>query len=598
MVKGKKALNLDRMKLLYVVFFVVFFVIIAKLFYIQIIQSEYYAKKARSQHLIEQKILQKRGEVYMYNSKNNNKTPLIINQNLNLLVADPNQVKLPRQAASQLAGYLYDKDGECQELIDKDSPDELIEKCEKSKQKRELFYAKLSKQNDPYEILAHYLTKQERQDIEQMELDGIYFEPEWVRHYPEREVAGVITGFLGYQQYRRVGQYGVEGYWEKELAGEAGRIFGAKDNQGKFIADALQEIKETQNGFDIVLTLDKIVQNKVYEILSQAVKDYQAEKGSILVMEPDTGRIQAMVDYPSFDPNNYSQVEDVGLYANSLINSSYEPGSIFKMITMAAGIDSQAIKPTDVFEDKGFVEIGEHKIKNADEEKFGKITMTEILEKSVNTGSVFIVLETGLDRFRDYVYKFGFGKKLGIGLNTEMAGDISSLNKAGDIYLATASYGQGILVSPLQMATAMSTIVNNGVKVSPQIVDYLAKDGEKVEIKKNIPKDKVISQRSAQTLKAILVSVVKNGHAKGAGVDGYFVGGKTGTAEIAAKGGYSEHETIHSFVGFGPFEDPKFVILVRLDKPKVGKYSAMTAAPTFAKVAKFLFQYYSIAPSE
>lgn len=564
---------------------------IGRLFYLQVLMAGRYEALAQRQHRINQVILQHRGEIFMHSGQNDELSPLAVNKQLNLLYAVPKDIKQPAETAKILADILFDDAHECVRLLPKDAPKELVEKCKLRKEREDGFKRKLSKRNDPYEPLAHFIDDRLRQKIELAGLQGIYFEKEWKRYYPEGEAAGQVTGFLGFRGSQRVGQYGLEGYFEKELAGESGRLLGDKDIRGQLIAVGETKLKEAKDGDDIVLTLDKVVQDKAYAIIKQAVADYGAEQGDLIIMEPHSGAVLAMVAYPSYDPNHYNEVEDLRVYENPNISQPYEPGSIFKVITMAAGLDSRAITPDETYVDKGFVQLGKHKIRNAEDKKYGEINMVKVLENSVNTGAVHIALKTGKQVFRRYVIKFGFGKKTGIRLSGEEAGDIKALDKRGKIYLATASYGQGITVTPLQMAAALATIVNDGELVKPYIVEKI---GEKV--RQRAESTRIISVKTARILKAMLVSVVKNGHGKKAQVAGYYLGGKTGTAEIASVGGYSDFNN-HSFLGFGPLENPRFVIMVKLSKPKWGRFSAVTAAPTFQKMAKFLLEYYKIPPN-
>lgn len=582
-----------RYRLLLVAFFVLGAIMSGRLFYLQILKGEHYEAKARRQHRINQVLLQHRGEIFMHSGRGN-LAPLAVNKQLNLLYAVPREIDNAQKIAKELADILFDVQGECGQLLPKEASRELVEKCVFRKEKEEEFYYKLNKANDPYELLAHQINEKDKKKIEALGIKGIYFEDEWVRYYPEEEAAGQLTGFLGFRGDKRAGQYGIEGYFDEELAGESGRILGDKDISGRLIAVGETELKEAKDGEDIVLTLDKIIQDKAYEIIKQAVEDYGAEHGTMIVMDPQSGAIKAMVGYPSYNPNKYNEVEDLKIYENLNVSEAYEPGSIFKVITMAAGLDSGAVKADERYVDEGFVKFGKHIIRNADNEKYGEISMTEVLENSVNTGAIHVALKVGKDKFRTYVKKFGFGKKTQVGLSGEVAGDISTLDKRGDIYLATASYGQGITVTPLQMAAAMSTIVNDGRLVKPFLVEKL---GDKIVSDQTGAGVRVISAKTARVLKAMLVSVVKNGHGKKAQVAGYYLGGKTGTAEIAdERGGYSDQNN-HSFIGFGPLEDSKFVIMVKLSKPKWGRFSAVTAAPTFQKMAKFLLQYYKIPPS-
>jgi stage V sporulation protein D (sporulation-specific penicillin-binding protein) len=589
--RSGKFKSLDRTGLLIVVFFVIGALIVGRLFYIQVLLGKYFVGAADDQHKIEQVLLQRRGEVYMQASKDGGEVPVVINKALSLVYAVPTEITNPRQTAKVLASILYDPGGQCNELLPEKASEELILKCEERKSFEDGVYDKVVKDNDPYEPIEHNVDESVVDHIKARNLDGIYFEEEWVRFYPESEATAHISGFLGFRDNVRTGQYGIEGYWNVELAGEAGKLYGDKDLFGRIIPVSSAELVEATDGVSVLLTIDKVVQNKAYEIIKKAIEDYGAEYGSIIVMDPSNGEIKAMAGYPSFDPNDYGQIDNIEVYKNMGITGAYEPGSIFKIITMAIGLDTGAVEADSMFFDEGFVRLGDHTIRNADNEVFGEVNMTEVLENSINSGAVHVAFEAGNDEFRKYVEKFGFGKPVGISLDGESWGDISSLDKKGDIYTATASYGQGITITPMQMVQAMSAVVNGGQMIEPRIIKSI--DGNSVATEE---KGKVISEKTSQILKAMLVSVVKNGHGGNAQVEGYYIGGKTGTAEIASSGGGYSNENNHSFVGFGPLSQTKFVIMVRLSKPEWGRFSAVTAAPTFQKMAEFLLQYYQIPP--
>ncbi len=580
-----------RQLILVVFLFFLTLIIGGRLFYLQILKGSDYELAANRQHKIEQVLLQRRGEIFMHDSTENKIVPIVINKNLTTVYAVPKEITDPYKVAKELANIFEDPEGVCQKFLPADAAESLVNKCKLRKEIEESFYKKVSKHNDPYEPIRDKVDEATVNLIKAKKIKGIYFKDDWVRYYPEKEKVAQVTGFWGYNKNGRVGQYGVEGYYDDELTGEAGKFLGDKDLFGRMITAGETKLIQAQDGDDIVLTLDRIIQDKAYEIIQQAVKDYGAEHGTIIVMNPQNGEIKAMAGYPSYDPNNYNKVDNISVYRNLNISEPYEPGSIFKVITMAIGLDSGVIKPDDEYFDEGFIKLGKYKIRNADNKKYGQVNMTKILEDSINTGAAHIALETGRIIFKRYLNKFGFFNKLSIGLVGVAGSNFKSLNKPSDTSLATASYGQGITVTPLQMITAVSIIANGGHYIEPVIVDRI----NNKQLDKIIKSHEVISSRTANIVKAMMVSVIKNGHGKKAGVPGYYLGGKTGTAEIAAKGKYS-NENNHSFVGFGPLDNTKFVIMVKISKPKWGKYSAVTAAPTFAKMANFLLQYYKIPP--
>jgi cell division protein FtsI/penicillin-binding protein 2 len=322
-----------------------------------------------------------------------------------------------------------------------------------------------------------------------------------------------------------------------------------------------------------------------------------AGDGSVIVMEPQTGKILALCNVPNFDLNNYSQVESSDIYTNKIVSEAYEPGSVFKPFTMATAIELGKVTPETKFNDEGFLKFGPDTIRNAASKKYGEITMIQALENSVNTALANVGLKVGRKNLKDYAEKFGFGKKTGITLPAESSGNINALNFKGEVYTATASYGQGVMTTLLQLASAYSVIANDGILMQPQIVSEII--DSKGNIKKLEPQKvrRAITSKTANIIKAMLVSVVKNGQAKKAGVDGYYVAGKTGTANIAnPKGGYLENVVNHTFAGFAPVNNPKFVIIIKLSKPKNVKFSSDSATPAFGELAEYLLKYYQVPP--
>ncbi len=355
-----------------------------------------------------------------------------------------------------------------------------------------------------------------------------------------------------------------------------------------------------KDGDDIVLTIDKTVQYEVCAKLNEHVKVVEADSAAAIVMNPKTGEIIAMCSYPDFDPNEYNKVNSIGDYNNRAIFEAFEPGSIFKPITMAAAIDLGKITPETTYIDEGFVKIDEFTIRNSDKKAHGKKTMTQVLESSLNTGTIFAVRQIEQKDFRKYVEKFGFGQKTGIELDTEGGGNISSLEKKSEIYFATGSFGQGLTATPLQMVQAFSAIANGGKMAKPYIVEEIRKQ-EGIVIKTERPMPvQVISSRTATLLTGMLVSVVKNGQGKKAAVSGYYMAGKSGTAQIAdpSSGGYYANKTNHSFIGFAPVKDPAFVMIIKFENPKKGSFAESTTMPLFSRLAKFLLDYYHVMPDD
>jgi cell division protein FtsI (penicillin-binding protein 3)/stage V sporulation protein D (sporulation-specific penicillin-binding protein) len=333
-------------------------------------------------------------------------------------------------------------------------------------------------------------------------------------------------------------------------------------------------------------------------MLQESVEKHQANKGSLIIMDPKTGAILTMCNAPTFDPNNYSEVENIDLFNNDAIYDAYEPGSVFKSFAMAAALDQGKITPNTTYDDTGVVEIGGFKIFNSDRKAHGIIDMKTALTFSYNTGSIYAVRQVGNEKWYEYVKNFGFGEDTGLPLSGESEGNIFRLAELRDIYSATSSFGQGLTVTPMQLITAFSAIANGGVLMKPYIVSEVIKpNGFTVQTSPQEVR-RVISANTASTLSAMLVNAIEDGHGKKATVPGYYLGGKTGTAEIprADGNGYDGSRHKDTFVGFGPVSDPKFVMLVKIDEPKDVMWAEDSAAPLWGQVADFLLEYYHIPP--
>ena len=550
----------------------VFGIITANLFKLQILNYNYYIELAQGQHSVYEKIMPRRGELFIKDIKSDQLLPLAVNQELKQVYVVPKNIE-----------------GDKEEIANK-----LAEILEMDQEK---IFSRINKENDPYESLKHRVSLEKAKQIEDLNIEGVGFLSETARYYPAGSLASHLTGFLGIRGEEKVGQYGLEGTYEKELRGQIGSLQGGKDVAGRWISQASQEIKEAQDGLDLVLTIDQNIQFKARQELQKAVDRWQIESGTVIVSEPSTGAILAMASWPDYDPNNYSEVEDIKVFLNPATQKVYEPGSVMKSFTMAAGLDSKSISADDTFFDEGFLKLPGGTIRNVNGKKYKEQTMSQILEESINTGSVYIQQQMTEETFRTYLENFGFGYLTGIDLSGELKGSIVNLFTGREIDLATASFGQGISVTPIQLTAAINAVANDGVLMSPYLVSKkISEEGEEVVEPKRVRQ--VISSETAHKLAQMLVQVVEKGHGRSARVEGYNVAGKTGTAEVPKENeaGYSE-ETIHTFLGFAPAFHPRFSILVKLDKPQGIDFSSATAAPLFGDLADYLFDYLEIPPT-
>lgn len=563
--------SLERLPYLRLGLVFVFVVIIVRLFVLQVLSHDFYSGLASGQRDLFSKLSPTRGDIYVRDTGKDELYPVATNAIFYVLYAEPRKITDPKSVARRLAP-----------IIGIDESD---------------LFKKLDLPDDPYEPLLRRVSEEKRDEISALGVSGIGFTKENVRVYPEERFGGHILGFVGEDESGKRGRYGLEGYFDKELGGTPASITGEKTGVADFFYSSRKPTL-ARDGSDLVLTIDRTIQFVACEKLREAVRKHDADGGTVIIMEPDTGAILAMCSVPDYDPNKYGEVADVSVFNNPAIFFQYEPGSVFKAMTMAAAIDMGKVGPQTIFEDTGSVKIGSEEIKNSDLKAHGLQTMTEVLDESLNTGAVFAMRQMGAADFRRYVKLFGFGQESGVELFKEISGDISSLDKRGEIYAATASFGQGIAVTPLQVVTAFATIANGGNLMKPYIIDEIKRsDGT---VAKNVPRllHRVLTPRASTLVGSMLVSVVANGHGKRAGVPGYYVAGKTGTAQVPRRDGkgYEKDVTVGSFVGFAPLHNPRFVMLTRIDHPRDVQWAESTAAPLFGSIANFLLQYMKVPP--
>lgn len=488
---------------------------------------------------------------------------------------------------------------------------------------------------------------------------GIGMQEQYFRYYPEKKLASSVVGYVNREN---IGQYGIESSFNTQLQGIAGKFQTKKDSVGRQITVGDSILQPAIDGDDIVLTIDRSIQLKVEEILASAIKEYNADGGQIVILNPKTGAVTAMANYPTFDPNNYGDVfkkietsfteeelknlypaKEEGVYYyytnpltlsrypvfekkdkdgkshysryenfvgpevyhNKVVAWPYEPGSCFKTIAMSAAIDDGDVTPNTTYNDTGPVGVDmniytgkyDFEIKNSSG-YYGLVNMTTILSKSLNTGMTFVAKKMGAALFYSYLKKFGFLDRTDIEFETEALGKVEYFDNWTESELATHAFGQGLTVTMIQMANAYAAVANGGILMQPYIIDEMRHpDGAS---NKTDPHEirRVISEDTSAKITKMLINAVENGVAKEARVDTHFVAAKTGTAQT-----YKNNRvltglgtTITSIVGFAPVNDPQFVIAIKLDYPRSSMWCADTAAPTFKKVAEYLFDYYNIPP--
>jgi len=543
-----------------------------RLFYLQIVKKSYYQALAENQHSFDGTIDPKRGEIFLTPVQGDQPVLVATNVAKDTVYAVPKEIDDKKGTASRLGPLIEFSAHDLEAKFDSTSS-----------------YVSLKKE----------LAPDVSEKIKSLKLKGIYLESADVRFYPEKTLASQVVGFLGYKGNERVGQYGVEGKFDQALAGQKGSLGADTDASGKPITFASRDYVPAKDGDDIYLTIDPAIQFKTEEVLKTEVEKHGADSGSITVMNPKTGAIMAMANFPSFDSNNYSKVKDLSVFSNKILSADYEPGSVFKPITMAAALNEGKVTADTTYEDTGLLKIDDKQIKNSDALAHGVQTMTQVLELSLNTGAVFAEQQIGNDIFKKYVRTFGFGKPEDFELSGQVAGNLANLDRKSDIFFATASFGQGITVTPLQLISAYTAIANEGKIMKPYIVDKIVHSDGSQDVTKPSVGSQILDPKTTATLSAMLVNVVENGHGKKAAVKGFYIAGKTGTAQVAFKdrAGYDPNTNIGSFIGFGPVENPQFLMLVRIDNPKDVKFAETTAAPAFGEIASFILNYLQIQPT-
>lgn len=548
-------------------------ILLARFFQLQFVEASAYKVLASDQHSLQQALVPKRGTIYIRDRADGRLYPIAKDRPAWQIYAVPREMK--------------DRAAVAEKVI------EILGKP------REEILPRLLSPSSTYFVLDRDAPYDKVEQIRAAALPGIGIQEGSARLYPEPGIGGQVLGFVALDdKNQRVGRYGLEGYFDDILRGKAGSIQAERDAQGRRLTTGSIDLVKAEDGSDVVVTLDRQIQYETCKKVNEAVARFGASGATIIIVDPNDGSLLAMCSTPDFDPSNFRTVDDIAHFNNPAIFYQYEPGSIFKAITLAAGIDAGKIGPNTTYNDTGQEKIDQFTIRNSDKLSHGVQTMTEVLEKSLNTGTIFVERQLGGSAFRSYVEKFGFGKKTGLEMSTEVKGDVAGLQKKGEIFGATISFGQGMAATPMQMVMSYVPLGNGGTMYKPRIVDeVIHASGQKESMAPVIVSD-VISKKTSSLISAMLVNVVENGHGKRAAVPGYYVGGKTGTAQIPdPKGGYLKDATIGSFVGYAPSENPRFVMLVKIDRPTTVEYAESSAAPIFGEMAKFLLEYMKV-PTE
>jgi cell division protein FtsI (penicillin-binding protein 3) len=553
-----------RVRIIFIgsVFALVFLSVLVRAFYLQILQHEELVKKADRQHQHRVELTPARGSIL-----DRNGTPLAESIHMDSCYAEPRRIKDVDGTAAVLSPMLG---------IPKE---ELVTKLSVDKS---------------FIWVERWVPPEAAARVKNMKLPGIGFAPESKRFYPNVEIAAHVVGFTGRDPN---GLEGIELKYDRTILGNTGYMVTERDALGRNIAIKNTVIKSSSPGKNVILTLDKTIQFIAEKELAKAVIESNAKAGMALVMESDTGKVLAMANYPTFNPNAYSRYTLAQL-RNRVVADSFEPGSTFKVFTIAAALEAGTIKPTDVYNcENGVYKIAGRTIH--DDHPHSSLTVSEVIKYSSNIGAAKIAFKLGDDRLSSYLHNFGFGGRTGIDLPGESPGNLK--HRMYGIDLATISFGQGLSLSTIQLVTAMSAIANGGNLMRPYLVERILDDSG-VEIQNIAPQivRRVISTETARKVAKMMETVTgEGGTGTKAAIDGFRVAGKTGTAQKvdSVTRAYSPTKRIGSFVGFVPAENPKLTIAVIIDEPQGIKYGGVVAAPAFKGIAQNTLAYLKIQPT-
>ncbi len=546
-----------RIVFLFVIIFMTIVILSFRLVWIQVIYSEEYQKKAIEQRRMQVKVEPKRGIIY--DRKGNE---LAISASSETVVAIPPEIVNPQATARELASVLE---------MDYNS-----------------VYERLTK-NARAVYVKRKLNKEMAAKVRQLDLKGITFTEESKRYYPNDNLASHLLGFAGIDSQ---GLDGLELAYDKYLRGTPGRIEIEKDATGRSMPNSGEEYVPPQDGYNIYLTIDEVIQYIVERELDRALKEFSISGGTVIVMEPRTGSILALANRPDYNPNHFTDYPQKS-WRNRAISDGFEPGSTFKIITTAAALEAGVVNENDIFVDPGHIKVSGENISCWKYGGHGRQTFAEVVQNSCNPGFVQVGMRLGKEEFYNYIMALGFGNTTEVKLPGEARGILSKYDAIGPVELATMTFGHGITVTPIQLTAAVSAVANEGLLMRPRLVEEIrTTTGELHEIVDPIPVRQVISSETAKRTLKLLESVVSDGTGTNAKIEGYRIGGKTGTAKH-----YGAEVYDASFIGVLPIDDPRMVITVVLyDVTGYPYYGSQTAAPVFRNIALDVLRYLEIPP--
>lgn len=545
--------------------------LITRLYYIQVIKSDDYRERAEKQYVHTVRDLYDRGSIYLTTKDDEHVSAATI-QSGSLLAINPSVITDAEKTYIALSSII---------------PLE-----------HDIFMERAARKEKTYQEIVQQVQHDDAVRIEELKLPGVQLYRNQWRYYPGLDLAARTIGFVGYEGDELSGRYGLERYYNDTLTRDTERYsvnFFAElfSNLGNLVFEA----KEEERG-DIVTSIEPTVARTLDMALKTAQDTYQSDQTGGIIINPKTGEIYALNVVPTYDLNNRSGVE-ISDFQNPLIENVYEMGSIIKPLTVASGLDAGVITPYSTYYDAGYLDLDTYTIKNFDGKGRGTVSMQEVLNQSLNTGVAYIVKTMGKEAFRDYFVSLRLGSETGIDLPGEVYGLVKNLESPRDVEYATASFGQGIALTPIATVRALSALANGGTLITPHIVKEIEYENGKTHEVGFPDGERVFSEETSETITRMLVTVVDDALRGGTvAMENYTIAAKTGTAQIAdpVNGGYFEDRFLHSFFGYFPAYDPQFLVFLYTVEPKGVRYASETLTDPFMELAKFLINYYNIPP--
>ena len=573
-----KLKKMSRTNILGLALLLAFSAIVVRLFQLQIIDNEKYLALADAEQMKRFEIPAQRGLIYAMDGKT--PTKLVMNESIYTVFADPQMIK-------------------------DDEKSEIISKIKEvaGGNVRDGFESLLDKKESRYQILATKISRKQAEMIKESDFTGIGFQETSQRVYPEGQLASQVLGFVNSEG----GQYGIEGALNDELSGKDGQLKTVTDVSGVPLTIGSRDIDTpAEDGKNVVLSIDRNIQAQAEKILKNKLESSGAKDGSVIVMDPQTGKVMAMANYPTYNPAEFSTVTDASVFTNGTTTSAYENGSVIKSLTMAMGIDTGVASPSDTYYNKDFVEIEDITINNAVLGHTGMITFQTAMNYSLNTGMVEIasrlgggqINKTARDTMYNYYHdRFGLGEKTGVEVYEEKGTVISPENAEGNaVRYSNMSFGQGMNTTMIQTASAFSSIINGGTLYKASVINgEITSSGEYKQADAEVRQENVIKSTTSDQIRDVLVTA-RNSVGTTNDLAGYRVGGKTGTSQTIENGGYVDYQTIGSYLGFGGNNTPKFVIMVAVSGAGQNLQGTQDAGPIFTELSNWMLTYLKIQP--